>query len=108
MKDTWQTFFRVIVRIMKKGYSRQHPGAAIVFVGKGGIVHRSIVPKPLAIDQKNLITEVKYSSLTLFQIPNSSIQAKRYIVQNNYMSSFVIKKCDSIIASKIQIFYFEQ
>ena len=64
MKDTWQTFFRVIVRIMKKGYSRQHPGAAIVFVGKGGIVHRSIVPKPLAIDQKNLITEVKYSSLT--------------------------------------------
>ena len=46
---------------MKKGYSRQHPGAAIVFVGKGGTVHRSIVPKPLAIDQKNLITEVKYS-----------------------------------------------
>ena len=62
MKDTWQTFFRVIVRIMKKGYSRQHPGAAIVFVGKGGVAHRSMLPKPLAIDQKNLITEVKCHS----------------------------------------------
>ena len=41
MKDTWQTFFRVIVRIMKKGYSRQHPGAAIVFVGKGGISEKA-------------------------------------------------------------------
>ena len=61
MKDTWQTFFRVIVRIMKKGYSRQHPGAAIVFVGKGGTSLRSMVPKPLAVDQKNLITEVRLS-----------------------------------------------
>ena len=50
---------------MKKGYSRQHPGAAIVFVGKGGIAHRSMVPKPLAIDQKNLITEVKMHLIEL-------------------------------------------
>ena len=58
VKDTWQTFFRVIVRIMKKGYSRQHPGAAIVFKRKGGLIQRSILPKPLAVEQKNLITEV--------------------------------------------------
>ena len=43
---------------MKKGYSRQHPGAAIIFVGKGGTALRPIVPKPLVVDQKNLITEV--------------------------------------------------
>ena len=58
VKDTWQTFFRVITRIMKKGYSRQHPVAAIVFVRKGGTDPRLIVPKPLAVEQKNLITEV--------------------------------------------------
>ena len=61
VKDTWQTFFRVIIRIMKKGYNRQHPSAAIVFVGKGETALRPIVPKPLAVDQKNLITEVKLS-----------------------------------------------
>ena len=46
---------------MKKGYNRQHPSAAIVFVGKGETALRPIVPKPLAVDQKNLITEVKLS-----------------------------------------------
>ena len=58
VKDTWQTFFRVIIRIMKKGYARQHPGAAIIFVGKGETSRRGILPKPLVVDQKNLITEV--------------------------------------------------
>ena len=53
VKDTWQTFFRVITRIMKKGYDRQHPGAAIIFVGKGGTSARPIVPKPLVVEQKN-------------------------------------------------------
>ena len=43
---------------MKKGYARQHPGAAIVFVGKGETSRRGILPKPLVVDQKNLITEV--------------------------------------------------
>ena len=53
---------------MKKGYARQHPGAAIVFVGKGLTSTRPIVPKPLAIEQKNLITEV-----TLFRIEGGFI-----------------------------------
>ena len=43
---------------MKKGYARQHPGAAIVVVGKGVTTPKTTVPKPLAIEQKNLITEV--------------------------------------------------
>ena len=43
---------------MKKGYALQHPGAAIVVVGKGRTTPRTTVPKPLAIEQKNLITEV--------------------------------------------------
>ena len=72
---------------MKKGYSRQHPGAAIVFVGKGGIAHRSMVPKPLAIDQKNLITEVKMHLIELLisiQLKNNS-----YAFVNLYAKSFL-------------------
>ena len=65
---------------MKKGYARQHPGAAIVFVGKGETSRRGILPKPLVVDQKNLITEV--CSLTFsFYWQIFMIQVKIYKIQ---------------------------
>ena len=44
VKDTWQTFFRVMVRAMKRGYANYH------IIAKNNLV--------LINEQKNLITEV--------------------------------------------------
>ena len=52
VKDTWQTFFRVIVRTMKKGYAT---------TGHGVMFKNNLV---LFSEQKSLITEVRFSWLT--------------------------------------------
>ena len=56
VKDTWQTFFRVIVRAMKKGYANF-----------GNIAKNNLI---LFSEQKSLITEV--SPLKILKIYNNN------------------------------------
>ena len=74
---------------MKKGYARQHPGAAIVFVGKGETSRRGILPKPLVVDQKNLITEVcSFTFPVYWQTP--MMKVKIYSILNIDLSKLEI------------------
>jgi predicted Rossmann-fold nucleotide-binding protein len=57
VKNAWQTFFRVVVHMMKKGYANL------------------TVMKPLVIasDQKSLITEVRFFLVSNPLCPSSSL-----------------------------------
>ena len=56
VKETWQTFFRVVVRSMKKGYAGYNASGD----------HRSFSKNQLVLfnEQKSLITEVSQSIMT--------------------------------------------